>query len=185
MQSAKMLGDLLDSAIGAKTHYDMWWTQASVSRRDLIKAMNMHSDFFRASRDAHYVAFFTYFAQLFDKRKDVSSIRNYLKLVKLSMNSILLCEVTNRHNALLPRAEPLIQVRHRRIAHIDAKLSDKDVFSPLNLTWNDIRDTIYDASELVAKIAGAENPGTVGVPRDGRISEATLGLVRALCGGNA
>jgi len=71
-------------------------------------------------------------------------------------------------------------VRHKTVAHIDARLSEKDVFSPLNITWNEVRRIIYDAATFIEQLAGAPHQGAIGIPRDGRLGEATLKLLRAL-----
>ena len=105
--------------------------------------MHKHRDFFLASQDAHYHAYFVYFGQLFDGRADVSSITNYLKAVKSNTEPERFRELTSRHLALTKRAAPLLKIRHTRVAHVNATLSEDDVFVPLKITWNQIRDTIY------------------------------------------
>lgn len=75
---------------------------------------------------------------------------------------------------------PLITARHKTVAHIDARLSEKDVFAPLNITWNQVRDIVYDSAEFVAKLAGTSDSGAIGIGRDRRLIEATLKLIKAL-----
>ena len=180
MRSAKVLGDIVDSAIGAKTHFDMWWVQASEGRAEVRAVRDKHSDFFLASRDAHYVAYFIYFGQLFDKRADASSVRNYLKAAKASLAPEVFAAHSAKHAALSKRAEPLLKIRHFRIAHLNAQLTETDVFAPLKITWFRIRDTIYDSANFVAELAGASHSGEVGIPREGRLEEATNALYTAL-----
>lgn len=180
MRSAKILGDIVDSAIGAKTHFDMWWAQASEGRPEIRAVKDNHSDFFLAAQDAHYVAYFIYFGQLFDKRADSSSIRNYLKAAKSSADPAKFAAHSAIHAALSKRAEPLLKIRHFRIAHLNAQLTETDVFSPLKITWFRIRDTIYDSADFVAQIAGASHGGQVGIPREGRLEEATNALYAAI-----
>jgi hypothetical protein len=185
MRNAKVLADIVDSAIGTKTHFDMWWAQASEGRLNIAQVRDAHSDFFLATRDAHYVAFFIYFGQLYDKRSDSSSIKNYLKAVKQVAEARALASHEAEHAALMERAKPLLSVRHFRVAHKNAQLTESDVFAPLKITWFQIRDTIYDSAELVAKLAGAKHIGEVGIPREGRLEEATNALYAALGAGEA
>jgi hypothetical protein len=180
MRSAKVLGDIVNSAIGAKTHFDMWWAQASEGRSEIARVRNAHSDFFLATRDAHYVAFFVYFGQLFDKRADASSIKNYLKSVKQATEPVLLSTYEAQHDLLMSRAKPLLSVRHLRVAHKNAQLTESDVFAPLKITWFQIRDIIYDSADFVAKLTGAKHCGEVGIPLAGRLEEATNALYIAL-----
>jgi hypothetical protein len=142
--------------------------------------MNRHSDFFRASQDAHYTACIIYLAHIFDKRPDSSSLATYLALIRDQTEPTQFQEIEARYTGLAHRATPLITVRHKTVAHVDARLSDQDVFAPLNITWNEVRSIIYDAAALVEQLAGAPHQGAVGIPRDGRLSEATLKLLRAI-----
>lgn len=180
MKPTKVLSDLISSATGAKAHYDIWWAQMSDAKPQHIGVMNEHSDFFRASQDAHYTACFIYLAHLFDKRSDSSSLPTYLALIGDSADPANFHDIELRFSTLANRAAPLITVRHKTVAHIDAGLSEKDVFGPLNITWNEVRSIIYDTATFVEELARAPHQGSVGIPRDGRLGEATLKLLRAL-----
>lgn len=180
MKRTKVLSDLVASAIGTKTHYDLWWAQVSDAKPKFAGAMNQHSDFFLASQDAHCTAFFVYFAHLFDKRKDASSIHTYMKLLKANAKPEDLSELEAEVEVLSNRAAPLLTLRHNVIAHVNAQLSESDVFGPLQITWNEIRSVIHDSSSFVAKLAGASYIGEVGIPRDGRLKEATIKLLSAI-----
>jgi hypothetical protein len=180
MKPSKILADLISSATGAKTHYDVWWAQMSDAKPQYVGAMNEHNDFFRASQDAHYTACFIYLAHLFDKRSDSSSLPTYLAAIRSITDPTKFQDIELRFSALASRAAPLVTVRHKLVAHIDAGLSEKDVFGPLKITWNQIRSIIYDTAAFVEELAEAPHQGAVGIPRDGRLVEATLKLLRAL-----
>jgi hypothetical protein len=180
MNPSKVLADLVSSATGAKTHFDVWWAQMSDAKPKFVRAMNEHSDFFRASQDAHYTACFIYLAHLFDKRLDSSSLPTYLALIRDQTLPAQFQTIEARYIALADQATPLITVRHKTVAHVDARLSEKDVFSPFNITWNEVRSIIYDAATFVEQLAGAPHQGSLGIPRDGRIGKATLKLLSAL-----
>jgi len=180
MKPSKILADLISSATGAKTHYDVWWAQMSDAKPQHVGVMNEHNDFFRASQDAHYTACFIYLAHLFDKRSDSSSLPTYLAAIRGSTDPTKFKDIESRFSALARRATPLVTVRHKLVAHVDAGLSEKDVFGPLKITWNEVRSIIYDSAAFVEELAGAPHQGAVGIPRDGRLGEATLKLLRAL-----
>ncbi len=179
MISSKILGDLVDSAIAAKVHFEVWWAQASEAKPKLVGLMNAHSDFFHASHDAHYTAFFVNLAHLFDSRADSSSIPTYFSSIRPKTDAVSMAVLEARYAALSVRARPLVIARHKTVAHIDARLNEKDVFAPLNVTWNEVRDIIYESAEFVAKLA-SEPSGSIGIPRDRRLIEATLKLIHAL-----
>lgn len=180
MKRSKVLADLLQAAIGSKTHFDIWWTQASEGRLLHPGAFDSHRDFLAASQDAHYTAFFIYFAQMFDSRRDVSSLPTYLRLIKNHIEVAKHTELLAEYQALAIRAESLLTVRHTLVAHVSSALDETDVFQPLRITWHEIRDRIYEASDYVSRLAGASSPGEVGIPRDGRLNEATLRVLQAL-----
>ena len=180
MLPAKILSDLITSATSAKAHFEVWWAQASEARPHLDNVMNNHSDFFHASRGAHYMAFFVYLAHLFDKRADSSSIPTYLSAIALIADPTILQNLQGKYATLAQRASPLVAARHKTVAHVDARLSEKDVFAPLNITWNEVREIVYDSAKFVAELAGTTDLGSIGICRDRRLIESTLKLIRAL-----
>ena len=81
---------------------------------------------------------------------------------------------------LAVRARPLLIARHKTVAHVDAQLTEKDVFKPLNITWNEVRDIIYDSAEFVGRLATVPSSSVTAIPRDRRHIEATLKLIRSI-----
>ena len=182
MKSSKILDDLVISATGAKAHYDVWWAQVSEAKPKYADVMNKHSNFFLASQDAHYKESFIYFAHLFDKRCDSSSISKYLESINNETEPFAFLKLQEDFDSLLLRAKPLLTIRHKRVAHIDAKLSESDVFFDLNITWNEIRQVIHDVATYVEKLKGIPNQGSgsIGIPSESRLSKATLQLFEML-----
>ena len=181
IKPSKILNDLIRSASAAKIHYEVWWAQKNEAKPDLEQVMNEHSDFFRASADAHYTALFVNLAYLYDKRPDSSCLLTFLNESVNSIESIHLILLCEEYEALAIRAAPLITVRHKTVAHIDAKLSEQAVFASLDTIWkNQVREIVYDSAVFVAKLAGSNDFGTTGIPRDRRFIESTLKLINAL-----
>jgi AbiU2 len=180
MSINKVREDVLQAAIGAKAHYDVWWAQVSEGRTRFPAVLQQHSDFFGLSQDAHYTAFFISFGRLFDKAHGNSSIATYLRHARNVMPSAENERLRSELVALSSRAEPLLTIRHSLIAHVGVALTEKQVFQPLGITWNEIRARINEASAFVARAVGAASPGEVGIPRDGRLEEATAKLFNAL-----
>ena len=86
------------------------------------------------------------------------------------------------YRALAKRAKPVITARHKSVAHVDALLTEKEVFRiEPRITYMQMRDVIYDAASFVAKLAGHEaDPGSIGIARIGRLIESTPRLIKAL-----
>lgn len=169
----KILDDLVSSAIRAKAHFEIWWAQASEAEPHLVRAMNSHSNFLRAFDDAHYTAFFVDFAHLFDARPDSSSIPTYFSAIRATTNPETLMALETEFASLCIRAKPLIIASHKSVAHVNAQLTEKDVFAPLNISWTEVRNIIYESVDFVAKLA-SDTSGILGIPRDRRLIEATL-----------
>jgi AbiU2 len=182
MPKVSVLGDIVQSALAAKAHYGVWWALVSEARPQLVPTMNEHSDFFIAVQDAHFVAFHTYAAHLFDRHAGSASIPAYLKeLHRKRFDALRLSVFEAEYKALEGRAKPVLRARHKIVAHVDARLTDREVYGLSIATWNQIRDVIYDAAQFVAKLAGDETqPGTFGIPHDRRLPDATLRLIRTL-----
>lgn len=180
MLPAKILSDLITSATSAKAHFEVWWAQASEARPQFDYIVNNHSDFFHASRDAHYTAFFVYLAHLFDKRANSSSIPTYLLSIKPIAEATTYQNIQRKYASLELRARPLLTARHKTVAHVDALLTEKDVFAPMNTTWNEVRELVYDSAMFVAELAGTTDLGSIGICRDRRHIESTLRLIRTL-----
>ena len=157
MARSKVLGDLITSASSAKAHYEVWWAQVGEAKPKYARTMNNHSDFFHASADAHYKAFFVYFAHLYDKRKDSSSIPTYLNEIATTADpgNVLLLRV--EYDTLVSGAGPLLTARHKTVAHVDAKLSEKDVFAPLNIgtSFTTLRSSSPSSQEQMTSIQSA------------------------------
>jgi hypothetical protein len=179
MKHIKVRADIKKSAAGTKAHYDVWWAQVSDAKPQFVSVMNEHSAFFHASQDAHYMACFSYLAHLFDKRSDSSSLPTYLSLIRDQTEPSKFQEIEARNAALADRAKPLLTVRHKTVAHIDARLSEKDVFAPLNITWNEIRSIIHDVAAFVEQLTRVPEVA-IEIPRDGLLRESTLKLLRAV-----
>jgi AbiU2 len=144
--------------------------------------MNAHVDFFRASYDAHYVAYHVYVGVLFDTTKGTASIAAYLQELKQYTQVVKHDALVLEYEALRQRAKTLVIARNKTVAHIDRFLTDKAVFAEAPaISYDQTRDLIYDTARFVAKLAGYENDlGSIGIGRDRRLSEATLTLIRAL-----
>ncbi len=78
LNADKVLSDLLDSAIEAKAHYQVWWALANRARPRFVSAMNRFPDFFAATQRAHIDSMIVHLAHLFDKKHATSSIDGYL-----------------------------------------------------------------------------------------------------------
>ena len=182
MPKRSVLGDLVSSATAAKVHFEVWWAQASEAKPSLLRQMYEHSDFFRASYDAHYVAFHVYVGHLFDTTPRTASIPTYLKEIRRRTSAGDYKVLEAEYKTLAKRAKPLITARHKTVAHIDAVLTEKDVFLLGDrITYNQMRDVVYDSAQFVAKLAGHEDqPGIIGIARSRRLVESTLRLIRSI-----
>ena len=177
----KILSDIVQSSICMKAHCDTWWAFVHDGRlsTEYKKAMLNNSDFIRSTEQAHYTAAFVYFAHLFDKRKDSSSIPNYLLLIKTEVETDYYHDLEMQFENIRSKAQPILNIRHKLIAHIDIQLSEHEVFKEMGMTWNEIIKVLHDTAKFVALLAGSE-PGLLGIPRDGRLADGVLKVLKKL-----
>jgi len=173
---SSLLCGVARSAIGAKVHYEIWWAQVSDAAEPYYDKIDEHSAFFRASRDAHYMAFFIYLGHLFDRSNDACSLKEYEKLLSKEARQPLDEAVARKFREFKEKGDPIRKIRNKTVAHINSRLSETDVFGPLNMTWNEIRKLIYDVTAFVAELQADASE----IPRDGHFGKATLKLFRAL-----
>jgi hypothetical protein len=183
MDTTKVLDDLIEAAASAKSHWEVWWVLASGGDNAKHAKIEKHSEYFRVAYNAHYIAIFICFAKLFDTQPKTSSIFSYLKEISAHTDSSEMKELWREYSAIENAARPLIQIRHRSIAHTNAYLKESDVFSPLNITWFDIRDRIFKSCEFVERIAIPARTvgiGYSGIPRTDYYTKATHNMLDAL-----
>jgi AbiU2 len=181
MNKNKIQSDIIQSAISMKAHWDIWYALAGEVRAlpTYQSVILEYSDFVKSSEDAHYTASYVYFAQLYDKDTHSSSIPNYLTLIQADTEVTLYDDYQRRYQELTLRAKPLLKTRNKLIAHVDAKLTERDFFIKEKITWNEIRDVMHDTAEFVAFLVGHE-AGLIGIPRDGRLAEAVIKVFNKL-----
>jgi AbiU2 len=180
MTWSKILKDIVGSATAAKAHFEVYWAQVSEAKLLYLQSMDRHSDFFRASIDAHFTSSFVYLGHLYDENKDASSIASYLKEIKATSDDTEFKLLGREYDVLAARAKPLVVVRHKAVAHINKALTEADVYGSAGMTWNEIRSVFYDSAKFVGKLAGERFPGEIGIPCDRRLIESTLRLIAAL-----
>jgi hypothetical protein len=180
MSARKLLEDIAESATRARAHYQVWWALSNRIYPDLIDRANEYADFFMACDLANYSSMFIHLGHLFDRRRDSASIHAALEALRGELPDGDLAAYSAASRELAVRAEPFIAARHKTVAHIDAKLTEQEVFQVLpEVKWNDLRDLIDDTCSLVRNIVRrAGSPAAVFDSQ--RYLEATIEVVRRL-----
>lgn len=174
----KLLQDVEESATCTRAHMEIFWTLASEARKSHIRQLNHHPDFFMASQDAHYTAFVISLGHLYDETPKTSSIGAYLRLVSNDARYEKCIETYEQLRLIAPK---FLRIRNATVAHKNARLSEKDIVKPLDLTWNDIREFVYNSTSLVEELLKIRwgNDVALPIPRRGRLSEATIRLIES------
>ncbi len=179
MTPAKVLLNLLESAIYAKAHYQIWWALCNQAHPRYDPAMNRFIDFFSVTECAHFGAMTVNLAHLFDKRGDSSSLLTYLRIDAAAFPSLELMTLKKRVESLALVAESVLKIRHKAVAHKDATFNEKQVFDDADITPDKIRDLIHSCADLVDDLRRRKRWSN-GVFEGQRFADATLGLVQAL-----
>lgn len=180
MDRKSILSDVVDSTICARAHFDSWWSLSSEKDESFRDVMQSHSEYFATALNANYTAFFVYFAHLFEKRTDSSSIATYISALRAEQGDSSVEALNAEYEALRERAKPLLIIRHKTVAHIEKTLSGEDLFFSGDITWNEVHQIISDTIIYIIKLCSAKSPGEIGIPRSGRLHEATHRLLDAL-----
>lgn len=175
----KVLADLVESAIEARAHYQVWWALANQARPRLVARMNLFPDFFAASQRAHFDSMILHLAHLFDKRRDVSSIQTYLRVARASFPVTDVSAVRSRFVPLAKVQAAVAEIRHNLVAHKNVGLTERQVFTQAGVTPNQVRDLILEAAAVVDDFRRRRG-WTNGVFTSDRFSQATLGVLESM-----
>ncbi|MDV7393971.1 hypothetical protein RZS08_21505, partial [Arthrospira platensis SPKY1] len=74
-------------------------------------------------------------------------------------------------------AIPIQTIRHKTVAHKDAKLKEKEVFQNADITSNQIRDLIFSCANLVDDLRRRKGLPN-GVFQSQRFTESTLNAIQ-------
>lgn len=179
MSPEKILQDLLESIIVAKAHYQTWWALANEARPKFIPIMNQFVDFFITTQDAHFNSMIMNLAHLFDTRRDASTLINYLKSEKSNYTSVEFKNLKDEINKLTELAKPILEIRHKTVAHKDQNLNEIKVFQSASITPNQIRDLIFSCANLVNDLRQRKGWPN-GVFESQRFTESTLNVIQCL-----
>lgn len=175
----KILSDLIDSAIEAKAHYQVWWALAHHARPRFVKGMNRFPDFIIATQRAHYDSMIIHLAHLFDKHPTASSIYRYLCL---SQETIPNEDVKLLEKQLEPYTQVIksvIIIRNNTVAHKNVGMTEHQVFKLAGITPDQVSNLINSVVSVIEALRRAK--GWVnGIFDSDRYSRATLGVLAAL-----
>lgn len=150
--------ELYDTIFAARAHYEIWWIYVNANDRPkYLNVLEEYWGFFRIGINAHFVAMIFSLYKLFDKRKDVISIREFQKIVdylnflsatdkteieKLKCDSILIWEKVST-------------LRNKHFAHISKSNTYKKVFLDAQIKPDDFKYFIEKALTIINIISNA------------------------------
>ena len=175
----KILHDLLDSAIEAKAHYQIWWALANRARPRYVRSMNRFADFFIACQRALFDGMIIHIAHLYDRQRSSSSIEAYLRHAKSHLPTSVVSSVKTQLTQFQGIVRAILTIRHNIVAHKCAGLSERAVFKQAGVTPNQMRDLIHASVRIVESFRRAKG-WTNGVFDNERFEQSTLGLLKAL-----
>ncbi len=146
------LEELLQTVLEARANFDIWWIYANNETCSQYgDVFDTYSEFFRISRQAHFVTSVIALYRLYDKRSDVLSIPALLEEGKNDQRFSLsvLDEANRRFRKALPIWENLSHLRHKLFAHRDKNVDHYSIFGAVSLTPEDIRSLTDDSLDLL------------------------------------
>ncbi|ACF02852.1 hypothetical protein Rpal_4356 [Rhodopseudomonas palustris TIE-1] len=167
--------------VRARLFFDLWiYFEGEQTRSKIIRSMRRYNEFFRFAPHAFFVSYVIYIAGVFDGSEETISF-NWL-IPEVRKEGRLSAEDDRVINDLLQQAGPIVAkikiLRHKAIAHRDARISYDDAFKMAEVTPDQLREVTELALEMVNhlyRVRGMQNQSFTELPR-----EAAEGMMRAL-----
>ena len=133
----------------AKTHYEIWEALQEVRLSDEeLQVMNAYSDFFSLTIEAHFKCFISEFYRLLENRSDTVNIPMVIKALEKnssSHNHIVLSEL---FEGLQETWSKFATIRHKSVAHYDARVSQQMIFRDASLSPEEIDTYLIGVTKL-------------------------------------
>ena len=122
---AGIVSDVRGTLVKARLFREAWWTISGdhPRRSDIVRALNLYSDFFSLLEPALWIAYTASLASLFDKGSD-----------SIALSSVPGIESEPGYQALWNKGRLLYRYRSKLIAHRDKKLVEKNFTAGSGLT---------------------------------------------------
>jgi hypothetical protein len=176
---SKILFDVFESTIEARAHWQCWWAMGNQAKLTLRPQLNRYSDFFNITERAHFNSLFINLGNLFDKRRDASSLDHYFRLARDRFSTHEIAEFRARLAGHEQAREGALVIRNGVIAHKTAGQTERQVFIAAGIRPRNIRDLVIECSEIVNRLVEREN-WTNRVFVSDQFFDATLGVISSI-----
>ena len=172
---------LIEEAIKARAHFQIWWALRSRALPRYYDVMNdlVHVDYFHAANSGHYTLFFLSLAKLFDRDSRVAGIREFKRSLRAegrASASLAIARALKPHEPIVRR---VMAIRNRTVVHNEHGISRQKVYSINGVTPNEIRELIDATCSAINEAACGLGLGNSIFDSD-RAEEATLRMLETL-----
>lgn len=105
------------SANMARSHFEAW--QELTTYDSTLLSRLVEYPYFDLARDGHFMSFLGYFATLYERRSDSVTLKTLLTEWYKPGDSSLRDQLLDEHEALRRDVQPLLDLRHKAVAHMD------------------------------------------------------------------
>jgi hypothetical protein len=175
---------LIDEAIAARAHYQVWWALRNLAIPKYLSIMNVSTyvDFFHASNAGHYKLFLLALGKAFDRDTRVAGFSELRKSLRAEGRADVAREISRRLKLCEPHVKAILGIRSKSLVHNEQDMPRHKLYKLHGITPNQLRtvvDTVSNVMNYVAQELDIPN----GVFEGDRLEKATLALLDALSGG--
>lgn len=151
--SALMVREMVERVIELSRNHAIWWALVNKENFDRYNTtINRHEDFFAAIAQALFQSFTVITHQLFDDRKDVTSLVKLTQELATS-NPTLRDKLMRDVNAHLRLLRKVRIIRSNIYAHRSKTMRPVDVFADENLTPTEMASIVQLSQRMVVALA--------------------------------
>jgi hypothetical protein len=172
--SPDAVSEMLERAVELSRSYAIWWElQKKPNAKRYAAAFQDHQDYFEAIIHSLLQGFCVITYQLFERRKDTTSVRSLIEELADS-DSALAAQSRAQIDALKPIIGKVFSIRGNVYAHRNKAQKPYATFADARLKPKEMRAVVFLAQNIVASLAGAAQLGSKGeIKRDIRRRQAS------------
>lgn len=152
--------EIVERAIEFTRSFAIWWTLVNKENFErYAKVIDHHEDFFAATTHSLFLNFSVIAYQLFERRKDTTSIPSLIESFAPS-HSALAQQLKANIDAKKPLLGKVFSIRNNVYAHRNRLQPPEHFFAASGLTATEMETVVRFAQDMVAAIAEAEGVET-------------------------
>ena len=154
---ASAVREMIERVIELSRSYAIWWELVEKSNFErFAQVIDNHEDFFAATTHSLFQGFTVITYQLFEKRKDTTSLRSLIDTLA-SSDPALARNLQSTIDSKLPLLKKAFSIRGNVYAHRNKSQTPEAFFAAAGLSSNQMREILDLARNIVCTFAESAN----------------------------